>query len=238
MAKRRGREFFEVFRPVNRPEGQPGHAPQPSGGVPSAPVPAVDREAASAPPSVGSGKRGSGGGQAVIQLSRSSAGAVLLAMVFLIMVSHVWGVYRGRGQTVSNGTIPLEAGLPSDAGMPAVDEVVDAGPSDTPAPPSPRATAGGQSYVLLIATYRNPDHAHNLRAQLREQFGDQYRGKYGFHFIEVKVGTRTQPAVGVGPLDSHRSSEAEQLQREFRTMDFRNQTTPFKDAYFVPVESG
>ena len=239
MAKRRGREFFEVFRPMNRPESGSGRTGQ-GGGESGGSVPSVSRDSALAPPRTGpqSGKGKGKGGSApiVLRLSRPTAAGLALAVIALIALSHAWGLSRGRSQT---GYSPL----PSDAGLPAEDERVEAGQAEEPGQPAEAtdteparpATPSGRAWVLCIATYRNAQHAQTLREQLRDEFGDQYRGRYEFHYIEVQGDGRTLPAVGVGPLEDHRSSEAQRLRREFREMDFRGQSTPFSGAYFVPV---
>lgn len=219
MAKRRGREFFEVFRPAEPAKGQ---SQGPESGVPGGKAPSVDREKALAPPQAEGGKSG-GGGQTVCELSRSAAGALLLLVIVLLMLSHVWGFYRGRSQGLAMLQVP-------EAGLPGEDEIVHAGdPADAPSPTAPAAVG---NYLLCIVRYNSQGTALRMVEDLRQEFGNKFDGKYGFYYIELETG-RSRHAVGVGPLPSSVSDEARALRDRFQNLGFRDETRPFKDAYFV-----
>lgn len=228
MAKRKGREFFEVFKPENRPQGGHGTAPPPG----QSSIPSVNRDFAPPERPKSRPKASRSGKEITLTLSRATIVAAAVLMVALLAVSHAWGVRRGRGEDPAmRAHIP-----PADemvlAGEPDVETTGDA-PQDEGAPAAP---AGAGSYVLCIITYREASQRDQTIEQLRERFGEAYQGRYRFFAMNVRGDRGTQPAVGVGPVEDPRSPEARRLREEFRGMDFGHERTPFSSAYYLPVQ--
>lgn len=229
MAKRKGREFFEVFKPENRPQGGQGTSP-PAG---QSSIPSVNRNFSPPERPKGRPKAPRSGKEISLTLSRTHTVAGALLMIALLALSHAWGVRRGRAEDAM-----------MHAEIPPADEMVLAGDpepgADAPrdeAPPA--APAGEASYVLCIITYPTADanRRDRLIEQLRERFGETYQGRYRFYAMNVRGDRGTLPAVGVGPVESPRAPEARQLREEFRNMDFGHERTPFNSAYYLPVQS-
>ena len=233
MAKRRGREFFEVFKPENRPQGGHGTASPPG----QSSIPSVNRDFTPPEQPKRRQKAPRSGKEISFTLSRMSAIAGALLLIVLLALSHAWGVSRGRGEAPE-----------MRAQIPPADEMVLAGESGSDqgtVPESPRdegvaaAPASDRQYVLCIITYPTADASRRDRLieQLRDRFGETYRGRYRFYAMNVRGERGSLPAVGVGPVESTSAPDARQLREEFRNMDFGHERTPFSSAYYLPVQS-
>ena len=243
MAKRRGRQFFEVFRAPDLSGTAQEPPPIGSAGPISAQgeaSPSVDRGAATpGPPASSSPENGParprisrGGGNVAFRLTYSSTGLLILVAVVMLILSHVWGYHRGFGDRSQRETgqaddqrVEVGAGSLSQHTSTSGSNVAAGGVATT-----------GKAYGLCIITYRDPAHASATIKKLKQRFGGKYANSHGeYQFLYVRVGESSWPAVVVGKLSSTTSPEARQLQREFTAMPFENETKPFKEAYYVTL---
>jgi len=221
MKKQAPRQFFEVFRqPV---EGESSHA-----GL-SRKSPALERSAGGS--AKGRRIRLSGRG---MTFSHEAIAIFVLALVVVIVASHVWGYYRGRASHERPGV--------HEVAIARSESVSTAMPAATEARETSRRTEQGRTTTLSIPApteVQTPFYTLRIISQIplknARRIRDDLRAK-GYDAFVYQPRSQSGYTVNVARFPSIRSAKARALKDEFNRMVYRRERL-FESCYLIQIDN-